>query len=100
MIFNIPVDSLIHGVDEAHAAGARLLVFRGAGKSFCAGFDLGQLESQSEGDLTLRFVRIELLLQAIANSPAHTLALAHGKVFGAGVDLFAVCKQRIDTQIK
>lgn len=89
------VDSLIHGVDEAHAAGARLLVFRGAGKSFCAGFDLGQLESQTEGDLTLRFVRIELLLQAIANSPAHTLALAHGKVFGAGVDLFAACKQRI-----
>ena len=89
------VDCLIQGVDEAHSAGARLLVFRGAGKSFCAGFDLGEFEHQSEGDLLLRFVRIELLLQAIANSPAQTLALAHGKVFGAGVDLFAACKQRI-----
>lgn len=89
------VDSLIQGVDDAHAAGARLLVFRGAGKSFCAGFDLGEFERQSEGDLLLRFVRIEQLLQAVANSPAQTLALAHGKVFGAGVDLFAVCKQRI-----
>jgi enoyl-CoA hydratase/carnithine racemase len=89
------VDSLLLAVEEAHRNGARLLVFRGNGKSFSAGFDLSEFESQSEGDLLLRFVRIELLLQAVAQSPAQTLALAHGKVFGAGVDLFAVCRRRV-----
>lgn len=89
------VDALLQGVHQAHAEGARLLVFRGEGKSFCAGFDLSDLEAQSEGDLVLRFIRIEQLLQAVASSPATTLALAHGKVFGAGVDLFAVCRRRV-----
>lgn len=91
------VDGLLAEVEKANAANARLLVFRGSGKSFCAGFDLSNLEAQSEGDLLLRFVRIEMLLQAIATSPARTLALAHGKVFGAGVDLVSVCRYRVAT---
>ncbi len=89
------VEALLQGVHQADTKGARLLVFRGAGKGFCAGFDLSDLEAQSEGDLVLRFIRIEQLLQAVASSPAYTLALAHGKVFGAGVDLFAVCRRRV-----
>jgi enoyl-CoA hydratase/carnithine racemase len=89
------VDALLQAVEEANAQGARLLVFRGAGKSFSAGFDLSDLEAQSEGDLVLRFVRIEMLLQAVAGSAAQTVGLAHGKVFGAGVDLFAACRHRI-----
>jgi enoyl-CoA hydratase/carnithine racemase len=92
------VDQLQAAVDQAHTHGARVLVLKGAGKSFCAGFDLSDLEQSSEADLLLRFVRIELLLQSIANSPCLTLALAHGKVFGAGVDLFAVCKERVVTE--
>ena len=72
---------------------ARLIVFRGNGRSFSAGFDLGDVEAQREGDLVLRFVRIEMLLQAVGTSPARTVALAHGKVFGA--DLFARCRHRI-----
>ena len=89
------VDALQMAVDQAHAQGARLLVFKGAGKSFCAGFDLSNLVNTSEADLVLRFIRVELLLQTIGNSPCSTLALAHGKVFGAGVDLFAACKERV-----
>lgn len=89
------VDALLQAVADAHAQHARVLVFRGAGRSFSAGFDLSDLEAQSEGDLVLRFVRIEMLLQAVANSPAQTVVLAHGKVFGAGVDLFAVCRHRV-----
>lgn len=92
------VDQLQDAVDYAHKEGARLMVFKGSGKSFCAGFDLSDFESSSEADLLMRFVRIELLLQTISNSSALTLALAHGRVFGAGVDLFAACKQRIASQ--
>lgn len=89
------VDALSAAVHEAHADRVRLMVFRGAGRSFSAGFDLSRLEEQSEGDLVLRFVRIEMLLQAIARSPAQTLALAHGRIFGAGADLFAACRHRV-----
>lgn len=89
------VDRLLAEIEKANASNARLLVFRGSGRSFCAGFDLSNLDAQSDGDLLLRFVRIELLLQAIATSPARTLAFAHGKVFGAGVDLVAACRYRV-----
>lgn len=91
------VEALLAGIDDAHASGANVLVFRGTGRNLSAGFDFGGFEEQSEGDLLLRFVRIEALLQAIDGSPCLTVALAHGKNFGAGVDLFASCKLRVST---
>ncbi|HCQ48877.1 MAG TPA: enoyl-CoA hydratase/isomerase family protein [Achromobacter sp.] len=89
------VDALIAALDEAEAQGAKLIVFKGEGKNFSAGFDFGDWQTQSEGDLLLRFVRIETLLQRLAASPCLTVALAHGRNFGAGVDLFGACKWRI-----
>lgn len=91
------VEALIEGVESAHAQDIPLMVFRGAGKNLSAGFDFTSYETQSEGDLVLRMIRIETLLQLLANSPALTVGLAHGKNFGAGVDLFAVCKLRYCT---
>lgn len=88
------VEELIAAVDEAHAACCDLVVFRGSGRNFSAGFDFGGFEAQSDGDLLLRFVRIEQLLQKIVLSPAVTLAIAHGRNFGAGVDLFGACALR------
>lgn len=92
------VEGLIQGLDQAHAEQVPVLVFRGQGKNFSAGFDFSGFEEQSEGDLVLRFVRLETLLQKVAASPAFTIGLAHGRNFGAGVDLFAACKHRICEQ--
>ncbi len=89
------VEALLAGVEHAHAQDARVLVFRGEGRNFSAGFDFSDLDQQSDGDLLLRFVRIETLLQTVAASPCMTIGLAHGKNFGAAVDLFAVCRRRI-----
>ena len=91
------VEALIDGVAKAHANGASVLAFRGNGRNLSAGFDFSGYESQTEGDLLRRFVRIETLLQAIANSPCLTVAFAHGRNFGAGVDLFAACRWRVAT---
>ena len=91
------VEALIEAVADAHARGARLLVFKGEGKNFSAGFDFGNLEGSSDGDLLLRFVRVESLLHIVATSPCATLALAHGRNFGAGVDLFGACRRRYCT---
>jgi len=91
------VDELTAAVDAAHRDGTRLLILKGNGRNFCAGFDFGDYERASDGELLLRFVRIELLLQVLYHAPYATLALAHGKNFGAGVDLILACSKRIAT---
>ena len=89
------VEDLIAAVAAAASDGTRLLVLRGEGKSFCSGFDLSDLETVTDGDLVHRLIRIETLLQAVYHTPFPTLALAHGRVFGAGADLFCACSRRI-----
>jgi len=89
------VDALLDQIRQASTSGVRLLVLTGNGRNFSAGFDFGGYEDQSEGDLLLRFVRIEQLLQAVYHAPFDTLALAHGRNFGAGVDLICSCGRRV-----
>ena len=91
------VEALLAQANVACRDGTRLLVLRGNGKCFSAGFDMGGYESQSEGDLVLRFIRIEQLLQAVRHAPFDTLVLAHGRNFGAGVDLACACARRVST---
>ncbi|SPU54310.1 enoyl-CoA hydratase/isomerase family protein [Bordetella trematum] len=88
------VEQLLQTLDLARAQSVPLLVLQGEGSNFSAGFDFTAYEELSEGDLVLRFVRIETLLQALAYGPYATLALAHGNNFGAGVDLIAACRLR------
>ena len=89
------VEQLMGAIDEAEVNKVDLLVLRGHGKNFCAGFDFTDFEQSSEGDLLWRFVRIEQLLQRIYSSTAMTVACAHGANFGAGVDLLVACKHRV-----
>ena len=89
------VAALTDAVAEAGRDGTRLLVFRGAGRGFSGGFDLRGLDGASDGDLLLRFVRIEELLQSVHAAPCATLALVHGPCYGAGADLAAACDWRI-----
>jgi enoyl-CoA hydratase/carnithine racemase len=89
------VSALNTAFDEALQNGARLIIFRGSGKHMCTGFDLGDVETCTDGDLLLRFVRIEQLLQKIFRSPVMTVAIGSGRVYGAGADLFACCDRRI-----
>lgn len=89
------VDALLEAVARAGEDGTRLLVLEGAGKGFSGGFDFGGLEAGSEGDLVLRFIRIEMLLQAVQHAPYTTLALVHGACFGAAADLVAACVHRV-----
>jgi enoyl-CoA hydratase len=56
---------------------------------------MSEVQTQSEGDLVLRFIRIETLLNKIASASCFTVALAHGRNFGAGVDLIAACNLRV-----
>ena len=75
--------------------GARALVIQASGAHFCTGFDLAKLGASSEGDLLHRFVRVEQLLQLLWTAPIRTVAVAQGRTWGAGADLFAACEMRL-----
>lgn len=89
------VEALIDAVEYACTDGTRLLILEGAGANFCAGFDFSGYQDAAEGDLALRFIRIEVLLQALHHAPFETLALVQGRALGAGADLVAACSLRI-----
>ncbi len=89
------VGALTEAVERASRdAELRLLVLSGAGRHFCTGFDLFDLDSETDDSLLARFTRVELLLQAVHAAPFATLALAQGRTLGAGADLFAACTER------
>jgi enoyl-CoA hydratase/carnithine racemase len=89
------VEELLAAIDSCRHDGTRLLVLRGAGKGFSGGFDFTGLEDQTDGDLALRFLRLESLLQAVHHAPFMTMALVHGPCFGAAADLVASCVYRV-----
>ncbi|HEY0296283.1 MAG TPA: enoyl-CoA hydratase/isomerase family protein [Bordetella sp.] len=90
------VEALIAHTTTAFADTAlHTLVLRSAGRHFCSGFDMSDLEQQSDGDLLWRFVRIETLLDTLWNAPVRTIAVADSRAWGAGADLFAACDLRI-----
>lgn len=86
---------LLLEAQRSETDGTRLIVLRGEGPGFCAGFDLSQFPACSAGDLLLHFVRIEQMLQAFAHSSVDTLACVHGQTIGAGADLALACRYRI-----
>ncbi len=89
------VESLLSAIEQAKTNGTRLLVLRGEGRLFCAGFDLSDLDRCSDGDLLWRIIRIEQLLQAVYYAPFDTLALVQGAAVGAGAELLASCTHRV-----
>ncbi|MBA2722001.1 MAG: enoyl-CoA hydratase/isomerase family protein [Methylibium sp.] len=87
----------IHASLDAIGAETRALLITGEGKNFCAGFDFTAYEQQSEGDLLLRFVRIDQLLARLRAADCLTIAWVSGAAFGAGADIACSCAIRIGT---
>ncbi len=91
------VDGLHNALDALDAAAPKLVVFRANGKGFSGGLDLSNLDTETDGDLLLRLVNIEQLLQRIRHAPFATAALVHGACYGAAADLVLACRARIAT---
>ncbi|WP_132980281.1 MULTISPECIES: enoyl-CoA hydratase/isomerase family protein [unclassified Pigmentiphaga] len=89
------VAALSEAVNACVRDDVRCLVIEGAGRHFCTGVDLSALDRETDDSLLARFIRIELLLQAVHRAPFETVAVAHGRVAGAGADLFAACRRRL-----
>lgn len=89
------VAALHQAVQASSADGTRVLVLRGAGPVFCAGFDFSDVGAVGDAELTARLVAIERMLQALYAAPMDTVALVRRAAVGAGADLLAACTHRI-----
>lgn len=89
------VEELHEAVESCYRDATAVLAFCSAGRNFCTGFDLSDLEQETDDSLLARFVKIELLLQSIRTAPFLTVAFGQGWAVGAGADLFAACRRRV-----
>jgi enoyl-CoA hydratase len=71
------------------------VVLRGQGRHFCTGLDLSDLEHAGDAQWLHRLVRIETLLATVWSAPKRMVAVAQGRTWGAGADLFAACEVRV-----
>jgi len=82
------------------ARGARAVVLRGAGPSFCAGADLDWMKraadwTEAENEADAR--RLSDMLAGIDACPAPVIVVAHGGVYGGGVGLVACADLAVAT---
>jgi enoyl-CoA hydratase len=92
-------DELLETLDEALAAAAadgsvRVLILRGAGRAFCAGYDLNQ--DAEEGTKDAEAWRAELRrdtdrLLRILHHPKPVIASVHSYCLAGGTDLMLAC---------
>ena len=78
------------GQDDA----VRVVVLAAAGKTFCAGGDLGWMQDQMAADKKTRFVearKLAEMLQALNTMPKPLIGALQGNAFGGGVGMAAVC---------
>jgi methylglutaconyl-CoA hydratase len=85
------------GRDEA----VRAVILTGAGKSFCAGGDLGWMKEQMAADRETRMRearKLAEMLQALNLLPKPLIGALQGNAFGGGVGMASVCDTAFGTE--
>ena len=81
-----------------HREDIRIMIFSGAGRSFCAGFDLNDFSSASDGESPRQAADLgRLATNALTDVPQLTIAAVHGHCVGGGVVFVAACDLRVAT---
>jgi enoyl-CoA hydratase/carnithine racemase len=84
---------LQRALDRAEAdPRVRVITLSGAGRSFCAGFDLSELRTDSSAEDTRRMLQSDFdLIMRFWHSPKPTIAAVQGYALGGGFELAMAC---------
>lgn len=87
------MDGLEAALDTAEATGAKVVVLRGAGGSFCAGADLNLVQSLvADRELMAGYVtRLTNLTERLESGPFVSLAVVEGFALAGGCELLMAC---------
>lgn len=92
--FDAEMISNITAAVQDMPAEARLVLFSGNGKSFCAGADVGYMRMQatfSEEQNREDAKKLAQMFEAIYQLTVPTVVYAHGNIFGGGLGILAAC---------
>jgi enoyl-CoA hydratase/carnithine racemase len=95
--FNLLTRAMLQALQEALDAiarddGARVVVLAAAGKGFCAGHDLAEIQALREAPaIEALFADCGRLMQSLQSLPQPVIARVHGVAAAAGCQLVAQC---------
>lgn len=75
----------------AEEPGTKVVIIKGAGKAFCAGHDLGEMQTKNPAALKDLFDRCAAMMLRIQSLPQPVIAEVHGIATAAGCQLVATC---------
>ncbi len=87
--------------DIAEDDGIRVVVLTGAGRSFCAGGDLGWMRQQMQADAQERATgarTLALMLNRLNTLPKPVIGAIQGQAFGGGIGMMSVCDVAIGVE--
>lgn len=80
--------SLISGVSQVRATAARVIVLRGEGSVFCAGFDLTLCQGHPDGSVMRSLLSgLSEAIEALRSQPRPVVIAAHGAAVAGGCAL-------------
>ena len=95
------LDALGEALDAVAGSDARCVVLRGAGRAFCAGHDMRELQAMRQAEdggragLGALFDRCAAVMARIRALPQPVIAQVHGLATAAGCQLVATCDMAV-----